>query len=74
MDKITQSAREGIQRGFEQVAQASQTIAQGFGQGGDGDIVSAVVDLNSGEMQVKSAALVLAVADKLKGTILDILG
>ena len=73
VDEIFQYGLQGIQTGLNQAQVNAQAIATSNIEGRPGNLVSNLVDLKKAESQVYSSVAVIKVADKLLGTILDVL-
>jgi len=71
MPSISQSAVTGIQRGLQQVTNAASNIATPNRNIEPADLVTSIVDLKLGKLQVEASAKVLQVEDQLKGNLLD---
>lgn len=67
------SGLQGVKRGFESAAQNADQLSRAFTDAGDGDVITPIVGLKSDALQVQASARVIAIADSLSGTILDIL-
>ena len=73
MDEITNTGLQGMQRGMEQVAQSAERIVRSFTPENVEDTSAAIVDMQSGTMQVQASAAVVKTDQDIHRYILDLM-
>jgi len=73
VDSIMAAGLQGVQRGLEGAARHASELSQSFSADSARDPVEPIVGLKLDQLQVQASAKVIAVADSLSGSLLDIL-
>ena len=72
-DSIANIGLQGVQRGLQSAARHAAELSTAFQGEGETDPIEPIVGLKSDALQVQASAKIIAVADSLNGSILDIL-
>jgi hypothetical protein len=73
IESVAQAGLRGLQEGLLRAEEAAGRIARGGSGGSATDIAAAALDLGQAELQAKASARVVETAERVVGSLIDVL-